>query len=189
MCGPALIVGAAIVAAYSQYQQSQSAAKASNYSAEVAKQNQGIQEKAAIDAENRGADTASQQRQNYIRANATVRANAAGSGLLADTGTFGQIQDQNTQMGEMNVLTARNNAEREAYGYRLNATSYANQAQADQFSASSSRFNGLLSAGSTLVSGASKAYGGGFGGFSGSGFNYGNLGANINAPTSQIRWN
>ena len=89
--------------------------------------------------------------------------------MIADTGTFGDLQDQNTQYGELNVLTAQNNAEREAYGFKVKASDFQNEArnmrlQSDvavnnaQYGASMTRNNGLLASASTLVSGGANAY-------------------------------
>ncbi len=159
MCVPAVMLAVAGISAFTQYQQAQQQAKAAEANAAIMRQNADIQNKAAVDAENRGANEASVMRQNALKANATARANAAGAGLIADKGTFGDIQDQNTGTGEFNALTAQNNAEREAYGFRVNAMNDMNSANMASFEAKSARYNGLLTAGTTLVSGAAKAYG------------------------------
>lgn len=162
MCEPVttgLMIAAAAFSAYGQMQQAESAAKASEYSQKVAQENAKAAEMQAKDSENRGANEAATQRENYLRANATARAQAGSTGLLADKGTMGQIQDQNAELGEMNVLTARNNAAREAWGYRVQATNYTNQAAAEGFAAKSSRYNGMLGAGATFASGVANAAG------------------------------
>lgn len=176
----ALAIGGTLFSAYSQMQQANSAAaaaeqQASNnrniaeYNAKVAETNADIEKKNANDAMQRGASDAAVQRENSRKANATARASAASTGLLADSGTVGELQSQNVVYGEMNALTAMNNAERDAYGYNMKAYDYLNEAtnlryQGDVgvsnagYEASVTRQNGLLSAASTLVSGGYNLY-------------------------------
>lgn len=184
MCDPvtmtAISLGATAFQAYSQYTAAQGQARSAvatarnnqtiaNYNAKVQDQNAVYQDKAAVDALQRGSDDASKARENYKKANATTRAEAAGTGLLADTGTYGDIQDQNTTYGELNTLTALNNAEREAYGYKVKANDFRSEginlrlggdvgvANA-RYGADVTRQNGLFNAASTLVTGGANAY-------------------------------
>ena len=182
MCGPqvALAIGSTLFQAYSQYQQSSNQAKAAvvaaqnnqkiaDYNAKVQEQNASYQRLAAVDALNRGAEEGAAQRQRIKVANAEARAEAANKGLVADSGIFGDIQDQNVTFGTVNSLTAQNNAEREAYGYKVRASDYDAEArnirlQGDvgmsnaRYQSSVLKQNGLLSAAGTLVTGASKVY-------------------------------
>lgn len=182
MCSPtlAITIGSTLFSAFSQYQQASAQAKSmvataqnnqkiADYNAKVQEQNAEYQKKAGVDALQRGADEASDARTRYKQATATARATAAGQGLLADTGTPGDLQDQNTTFGELNVLTARNNAEREAYGYNVKANDFLSEANNlrlqgqvgvnnAQYGAAVTRSNGLLNATSTLVTGGANAY-------------------------------
>lgn len=183
MCGPAAPIIAGIGLAfqvYSTVSQANAMAKAeqvtaqnnqkiSEYNAQVNEQNAEIQRRAGADALNRGANDASTIRTNWKKANATARASAAGSGLLSDKGTIGKLQDQNVTYGEMNVLTALNNAQREKYAYDIKSTDFLaearNQRLGGQVGVSNANYragvirnNGMLDATSTLITGGSRMY-------------------------------
>ena len=156
MCSPTLAIAG--LSAFMQYRQGQAAAKATTVTAannaKVAEFNAGIQDRAAGDAVARGAEAAAVERQKSIRANATLRANLGG---LTDTGTSLQLQGQNAGIGEVNALTVMNNAEREAYGYKLDAQSIRFGAQAESanaaYQAKVQRQNGLLTGLGTFATG------------------------------------
>lgn len=156
MCDPAsLTIAATVAAAGGQIMQAQSASAAAKSSQKIALANQEINNRAAADAMQRGADDASKARTAYRVANATLRARTAGQGLIADSGTALDLQGQNAQTGELNALTILNNAEREAYGYKVGAMNSGAQAAGYGKQASSLLTNGLISGAGTLVTGAS----------------------------------
>ena len=164
------------VSAISQYRSAKSQAQsidytaqsnrsAAEYNAQVQENNAIVQDRAAQDARARGAESAATKREIARKANATGRARSASSGLLVDEGNYGDIQDQNVVTGELDALTTMNNAEREAYGYNVNASNARTQAkniryQADlglnnaSYQSSVVQQNGLLTAGTTVLSGA-----------------------------------
>lgn len=164
MCDPvsATMAALSLAGAYMQYQQGVAAADATKVTAannaKISEYNARKNEEAGIDATRRGAQDAGTIRENARRANSELRARAAGAGLLADTGTSLDLQEQNAFTGELNALTALNNAEREAYGFREHAQSERFGAQVDTanaiYQARTQRYQGLLSAGGTLVTGA-----------------------------------
>lgn len=116
------------------------------------------QDFAAQDARQRGANDAATIRENARKTNAELRARAGSSGFLAEGGSYGDIQDQNAQVGAFDSLQIMNNAEREAYGFESEATGLRWQGELAvkdaKRQASSIKRNGLLSAAGTLVTGA-----------------------------------
>lgn len=146
------------------------------FNEDVAEQNALIYEQAASDAIQRGADDAAAEREFSRRSNSRGRATAGSSGFQVDTGTNIDLLVQNRAIGEMNALTVMNNAEREAYGYKLDATAERNRAkgirytgdiEAEQirlgakvgllnaeYGAANTRYAGRLESRSTLISGA-----------------------------------
>lgn len=177
MCDPTvLLIGGTLLTAYTQYSGAQDQAKAieaegrnnaaiAEYNAKVSDVNSEIQRRGAHDALQRGADNAGDIRERVRQANATGRATMAGKGLLTDTGTNLDLLSQNAGVGEINARTAMNNAEREAYGYKIGQTDALAESQNlrlqgeaalknSQFSAKTTRRAGLLSAAGTIASGA-----------------------------------
>lgn len=167
MCNPGIALLAATgFQAFSQYQAGQSANEASKVNAGIMRQNAAISDKAALDATQRGSDAAARETVKAHQINAKIRARAGATGILADTGNYGDIQDQNTGMGEFEALTIRNNAERESYGYKLQSTDSLNKANQIRYEGKAAKTAGTLSALTTLVSGAATYGMGGFGGAS-----------------------
>lgn len=159
MCGPLPMAAMAVMSAFQMYSQAKSEKQMADYSASVSEQNAKIREQQAIDAQNIGADNASAARQRWQRANATLRAVAGSGGVNPDTGTFGDLQDQNTITGETDMQTVLNNAQREAWGFKAEATNFRNDASLSRFKGKSAMYNGMLKAGTTLVTGLGNAYG------------------------------
>lgn len=162
MCSPiALTIASVGMQAVGKLSEASAASSAAKTNAQIAQVNAGIKEKAAADAVQRGADTAAIARQKSREATGKFRAAAGSSGFLADTGSNLDIQEQNAGVGEQNALLIQNNAEREAYGYKVGAMNDNMQADAFTRQAKSAMTNGLLSAGGTLVTGASNFGSGG----------------------------
>lgn len=173
MCSPtAVMVAVTAFQGFSQWQQGRAAAKAETVTAannqRVANFNAGIKEREAADAVARGAEGAWQERVKAVRANARLRANLGG---LSDTGTSLQLQGQNAGMGEVNALTVLNNAEREAYGHKLDAQSIrfgaATESANARYRSSIMKQNALLTGLGTFATGMAN-YGSSKGWFSGS---------------------
>ncbi len=149
-----------------------------DFNASVSEQNATIYEEAAVDSIQRGADDAAFQRDFARRGISTARASAGSSGTVVDAGTNLDISVLNRQIGEMNALTVMNNAEREAYGFELEANAQRNDATGTRYTgeieaenirlnrevgllnaqagAANTRFAGKLNSRATLISGTAQ---------------------------------
>lgn len=153
MCSPTFALAATVLQGVGQISQAMQASKTAKANAQIARTNADIKNKQAADAMQRGADRAAIKREEARAATASLRARAGSTGILADTGTNLDLQEQNAGVGEMNSLTEINNAEREAYGFKIGAMNDLNDAARFKSEGRSAMVNGLLGAGSTLVSG------------------------------------
>lgn len=81
-----------------------------------------------------------------------IKASQAGSGVDVNSGSAADIQAAASQLGALDALTIRSNAARRAFGYRTDASNLDRGAQDVRVSA-------LLKAASSLIGGASTAYG------------------------------
>ncbi len=154
MCSPEFALASAVLQGVGQVSQAMQASKTAKANAQIARNNAEIKNKAAADATQRGADRAAVKRQEAREATASFRARAGSTGFLADTGTSLGLQEQNAGVGEQNALVEMNNAEREAYGFKIGAMNDTNDANRFAAEGKSAMTNGLLSAGGTLVTGA-----------------------------------
>lgn len=179
MCDP-ISVAATAFSAYSSIQQGKAQAsvmraeaennnRVAEYNAKVQDQNADLQREGGRDALSRGANEAANIKQNFKSANATARAKAASTGLLVDQGSYGDLFDEGAAVGELNALTALNNAEREAYGFKLKANDYTAEARNlrlggqvginnAEYGAKVAKSNAFGDAAGTLVTGAAKGY-------------------------------
>jgi len=189
MCSPtlALMAVGTVLSAAGQMQQASAQAAAvkaqardnqtiANYNADVAENNAIINNRAAKDASQRGADEAGEHRDLVKRLTSTETAKGGSSGLLTGKGTSADVEKASIEFGEMDALTISNNAEREAYGYKIGAMSDTAQARnlrlqgnlgvaSAAASAKNIKSAGRVGALTTLVSGAADmGSAGGFGG-------------------------
>ncbi|HCN3290392.1 TPA: hypothetical protein MO682_001653 [Klebsiella pneumoniae] len=149
MCGP-VAVGVAMVAmsamqAYNQHQQGK-------YAQAVANQNADIAETQAQDAVNRGNIQAEEVRRRNRQTAGTQAATMGATGADLSSGNALDIFGDTAQFGTLDALTTVNNAQREAYGYQVQAANY-------QAEASSARKQGNIGAATTLLTAPLKAYG------------------------------
>lgn len=150
MCEPAtiaLIATAAATAttAYGQYQSGQ-------YQSKVAKNNAVIQGRMAADAQRRGENAENQHRIKVAQLKAKQRAAMSAKGLDISSGTPSMILQDTAEMGEMDALTIRSNAERNVYAHRVGATQALNQSKL-------ASYEGTMGAAGTVLSGTGKVAG------------------------------
>jgi len=129
----------------------------------------------AEDAIKRGDKAAALHAQKVKKLIGAQRAAYAGQGVDISIGSPLDIQEETAELGALDVLTIRNNAYREAWGYRAQALDYTTQGKFASLEAKARARNTLLTGGlNTLNLGVQAAYAfggssGGSGGSSGSG--------------------
>jgi hypothetical protein len=129
-----------------------SAQQAGAAQASADRQNASYSDIAAKDSIRRGATEEDQQRLQTIGAIGTQRAGFAANGVDVNSGTAANIQDDTAQLGEFDALTIRNNAAKEAWGYRTQSQTFRQSAKTAEKSATSNMFGSLLGAGASAGS-------------------------------------
>ena len=150
-------VASTAIAGYGQYQAGQAAKQAGEYNAAVARNNQIIAERQAEDAIKRGDIAADEQRRKTARIGAAQRVGFGSSGLAIDSGSSLDILGDTAAFGELDALTIKNNAQREAYGYRVQGMNYGAEAGLSLARGQNAATAGAISAGSTVVGGLGTA--------------------------------
>ncbi|WP_229729565.1 virion core protein, T7 gp14 family [Agaricicola taiwanensis] len=148
----------AVIGGAGQIQQARATAAAAQYNAQIARNNAILAERRAQDAIVRGMDEEQQKRLHTaaLRGQQLVMA-AAGN---VDTG-YGSALDMlvdTTIQGELDALTIRTNAEREAYDARIAGMNQTAQANLYEMEAKSARTSGMFGAAGTLLSGFGGVY-------------------------------
>lgn len=146
---PFIAMGASALMGAQQAQQQGAA------TAEANLQNAAFADAAANDAIKRGEFESDQSRIDTRGMIGAQRAGFAANGVDVNSGSAADIQDDTAALGELDALTIKNNAAREAWGYRKQSQQYQQTARNAQRSARSSMFGSLLTAGSQ----GARAYG------------------------------
>lgn len=95
------------------------------FEAAAMKRNARVSEIQAGEALERGRAQASQIYRKSRLMQGTQRATAAASGIQSDTGSVADIQDETAKMSEQDMLTANNNAWKEAWGLKVQSSDQA----------------------------------------------------------------
>jgi hypothetical protein len=161
MCdlGIALTIGSTLLGAAGSIQQAQATAAADNYNAKVQDMNARLADRRAKDALDRGVLEEQKKRQQVAQIKGQQQAAMAANGVDL---TFGSPLDtlvDTATMGEIDALTIRTNAAREAYDYKVDAVNKRAGATMSRMAASSASTGGYLDALGTVLGGAGKAYG------------------------------
>lgn len=122
-----------------------SAHAAGKYNKRVADQNAAAAEFQAEDAIIRGAEEEKVMRERIRGAIGTARVSYAGQGVDVSSGSAVDLQASIADAGERDALTIRNNAAREAWGYRVQAVDFRNRGKLDQYKGNVQAFNTVLS--------------------------------------------
>jgi hypothetical protein len=167
MCEPTTIAMASLamtalgggVSAYGQVQQGKAAEGQANYQAAVGRNNAIIAERQARDSEERGAADELAQRRQTAAVLGKQRAGMAANGVDLSSGSPLDILGDTAAFGELDALTVRSNAAREAYGFRAQGSQFTSDAAAQQIAGRNTRKASYIGAGSTLLTSASQAGG------------------------------
>lgn len=126
------------------------------YQAAVAKVNEQVGENNAEYARQKGEAAAQARQMQTSQMSSAAKAALAGSGVSIAGDTPAQLQGDIAMMGALDVKTIRNNAMREAYGYRVSSMGFSAQSQLDSMGAKSASKAGVWGAGTSLLSGGSQ---------------------------------
>lgn len=99
------------------------------YNAKVAEANARVQDFNAEDATQRGYQDETNHRIATKKLIGAQRTSLAAQGQKLDSGTALDLQEDSARQGELDALTVRANAAREAWGYKTTAANDRNQAQ------------------------------------------------------------
>lgn len=145
------------VGAYGAISSANAASASASYNAQVAAENQQIATQNATLAGQAGEAQAAQQQQKTRAEVGAIKTSQAAGNIDVNSGSALDVQSSAASLGELNAITIRSNAAKEAYGYETQSTSFENQAQLDAAQSSSDMTAGEIGAGSTLLGGLGSA--------------------------------
>lgn len=133
--------------------------------AKIAEQNSGIATQNAAFAAQEGESNAGQQSIQNRAASSQIKANQGAGGVDVNTGSNANVQASEAEIGQLNTMTIRSNAARQAYGYQTQAVGFEGQAAADRSAGknaiTSGFINGAADAGKAAAAMAASGGGGG----------------------------
>lgn len=144
---------------YGQQQQARAAEERGAYEAALAARNQRQAEYYAEDALARGKVEERTQRDRVRQLIGLRRASGAARGVQIDTGSELDATADIAEIGEIDALTIRNAAEREALGFRTQGVNFLTSGALAQMRARSEAAAARTSSFGTLLSGVSSAAG------------------------------
>lgn len=161
MCdiGLVLALGSTVLGAAGQMQQAQATASANRYQAKVAEMNATLADRRAKDAIERGANEEQRKRQQVAQLSGQQRAAMAANGVDLNFGSPLNTLVDTAVLGELDALTIRTNANRQAYDFKVDAVNKRASAEMSRLSADSAETGGWLNAAGTILGGGTKAYG------------------------------
>lgn len=130
--------------AYGQYQ-------SGKFTNALMQQNARVAEIQAEDALSRGTEAEQLHRQQVQGLIGSQRASFAGQNVDVGSGSALDIQAETSLLGELDALTIRTNAAREAWGHRVQAEDYRARGRI-------ARAEGTIGAASTLLTGGARTY-------------------------------
>jgi hypothetical protein len=144
----AVIMGATSL--YEGYTQGEAAKAQGDYQKQMGDLNATLSDRASEEALQRGEKSSNRAIVQGRKSGDAARVASAASGVNPDTGSAADIVSENQDMGLKDALTIKNNAFREAWGYKVEA---ANSRSRGNFAADA----GANEAGNTLLTGALRA--------------------------------
>jgi len=154
----AVSIGATVLSTgmsvYGQMQQGQAAKSQANYQRQVAENNAILANRAATDATERGNIAERNQRLKTEALRGRQRAVMAGNGVVVDAGSALDITSDTAAFGELDALTIRSNATREAAGFRAQSANFTSEADLASRSGANAQRSMYTGIGGSVLSGA-----------------------------------
>lgn len=144
----------AATSVYGSIQQGQAAKAQADYQAAVARNNAVLASRAAADARSQGEVAAANRARQGAQLLGRQRATLASNGVLVDQGSALDLTSDTAGQNELDQLTIRNNAERQALGFEAQGMNYGSQAGLDTAAGSNAASAGYTRAFGSALSGA-----------------------------------
>lgn len=154
----ALTIGSTLIGGAAQIQAGNAQAAASRYNAQVSEMNATLADRAAKDALERGKVEEQKQRMEVAALQGRQRAAIGANGVDMSFGSPLDTLVDTAVMGELDALTIRRNAAREARDYEVQGVNYRADATLSRMNAKASQTGGFLAAAGTVLGGGADAY-------------------------------
>ena len=143
----------AITGAFGSMQAADAQSKQAQYQAQVADNNAIISQNAAKSESATAAESIEQQGLKTRSQVGAIKAAQGASNIDVNSGSAVDVRSSAAELGELNALTIRSNAEKQIYGLNTQASSYTGQATVDRAAAANASSAGGIGAFGSILSG------------------------------------
>lgn len=154
----AAVIGLTVASTVTKFKSERDSAKGAerqgNYEKQIYDQNAKYAEQQAADAIQVGQEAEYRHRAGVRGLVGSQRAASAAQGIDIDSGSALDIQLESVGIGELDALTIRNNAAREAWGYKVEAADLRNRGALAQYAGRNAAASYRNQSWSTLLTGA-----------------------------------
>lgn len=154
----AIFAFSAVMQGVSAYSQSKAQKSEGSYESSILESNARMADAQSEDAIFRGDQEAARQRENVKKLIGAQRAAMGAQGIEVNDGSALDVQADTAGQGAIDELTIKNNAWREAWGYRVQANDLRTQGQFAKLSSENKARNTILTAGANIISDGASAY-------------------------------
>lgn len=154
----AMMIGSTVVSGAGQIAAGKAQASAANYNAKVAEMNATLADRRARDAIERGKLEEQRKRMEVSQLQGAQRAAMAANGVDLSFGSPLDALVDTAMMGELDALTIRANASREAYDQDVQGVNLRADAALSRANAKSAKAGGFMGAMGTVLGGGADVY-------------------------------
>lgn len=151
MAALAALIGAGLVQGYSAIKNSQAQREQADFQADQDKFNANIAGLQADDAIARGEEAAQNAGMQTKQLKGTQKAALAGSGVAVDSGSAADLLSETDKFSTLDILNIKNNAAREAFGYKAQAVGFSGQSEMTRKAGRSAANSTLLTGGANVL--------------------------------------
>lgn len=152
-----MLTGNAFGGALGAYQAGAAQAEAAKFNAKVAQNNEAISHANAAIAGQAGAEQGWMVGQKTRGTLGAIKANQGASNVDVNSGSAADVRASTEELGQLDAMTVRSNAAREAYGYQQQAEGFKEQSVLDTYEAKNDVSAGELNAVNTFMGSAGSA--------------------------------
>jgi len=153
-------IGSSLMGAWGQYEQGRAANQAAQYQAQIARMNAEMADRRAQDAIERGREEEQKQMRATSQLMGKQQVGMAANGVDLSFGSPLDLIVDTALMGELDALTIKKNAYREAQDYKQQAANFRAEGEMQRLAGKNAKRQGILQAGGTLLGGFGNAYSG-----------------------------
>lgn len=156
MCGPAAVIGAAVLSAAGSIYGGIQANQQAKYQGKVAAQNARLANEQAADAADRGRLEAQRHWRKVAQLKGQQQASMAANGIDTSFGSAASIAEDTAMLAGEDAEQIYKGAYQEGRGYEINSANHRSEEQAQKMRGKSAMVSGIFSAASSALSGASQ---------------------------------